>query len=525
MHLHRTCVALLLCWASLPRATSAGGAPAARPDHDFVEVDLREGIVRGYSRYIEFLEAPRPSRSQRCDSTAVIRVDFSGSFTTAKLQLVYDRPRLWTLDISDSPSGDGNGGDNGTTSNMAEAQIFNRQLRIYGNNLPGYLDASINGGLLLKVVDNMVKKGKKMGIEISDEKIEWSQNGQKQFIKSKFLFTLSGQNTSYGSPDYHIYVGMNRVVAGSYRSGSGLCKATITLQGKQVNECEDGKHDCHKDAVCQNTRKSYRCRCQKGFYGNGKICVDENECEYENGGCVHFCENVPGEYGCQCMKGFGRSVEDEHNCVDVNECFTERGGCAHQCINTMGSYLCRCNAGYSLAEDGHNCTVGTWCSERLGCEHHCQYDARSTGGRTMSCACRPGYLLHANKRSCVATCSVGNGGCQHKCTDTADGAVCSCHVKYMLHADGRQCIATCRVDNGGCDRKCSDTPSGPQCSCPPGFTLHQDRRTCLDVDECAAGTAGCSHTCINNHGELRLPKRTVSCFYFFQLTDLCDLTP
>ena len=200
------------------------------------------------------------------------------------------------------------------------------------------------------------------------------------------------------------------------------------------------------------------------------------------------------------MKGFDPSVGDKHNCVDVNECLVNRGGCEHQCLNTLGSYQCKCNAGYSLQEDGHNCTVGTWCSERLGCDHHCQYDAKNSGARGMSCACRPGYLLHADKRSCVATCAIGNGGCQHKCTDTADGAVCSCHVKYMLHADGKHCIATCRVDNGGCDRKCEDTPTGPQCSCPPGFTLHQDRKTCLDVDECLTRSAGCSHTCINNHG-------------------------
>ena len=327
-------------------------------ERDVVAIDLREGIVRGYSDYIEFLEAPKPSWSQKCDTTAVIRIDFSGPFTTARLQLMYDRPRLWTLDISDSPSGDGNGGDNGTTSNMAEAQIFNRQLRIYGNNLPGYLDASINGGLLLKVVDNMVKKGKKMGIEISDEKIEWSQNGKKQFIESKFLFTLNGQNTSYGNRDYHIYVGMNRVVAGNFRSGSGLCQATITLQGKEVDECSAGKHDCHKNAICMNTRKSFRCRCKKGFYGNGKICIDENECEYENGGCTHFCTNSPGGYTCTCMRGFQPDTEDIHNCRDVNECLASRGNCSHQCINTMGSYSCQCNAGYSLSQDGTTCNIG-----------------------------------------------------------------------------------------------------------------------------------------------------------------------
>lgn len=150
-------------------------------------------------------------------------------FQVAKFQFEYDRPRLWSLDITDSPYGDGYGGDNGTTSNMAETQIFNRQMRIYGNSLHGIQDASIDGGLLLKVVDDLVKKGSTLVMEISDEKIEWYEGETKQFIESKFLYTLSGQNTTYGSVDYDVYIGLNRVVAADYRTGDGLCKATITL--------------------------------------------------------------------------------------------------------------------------------------------------------------------------------------------------------------------------------------------------------------------------------------------------------
>ena len=197
---------------------------------DVVQLDLRQGIVRGYSQYITFVQAPRTSSSRRCDSQAVIKVDFSGPFKTAKFTLDYERPRLWTLDISDSPYGDGYGGDNGTTSNMAETQIFNKQLRIYGNNLPGYLDATIDGGLLLKVVDDIVKKGRKVNLEISNEKIEWTEENGKQSIESKFLYTLDGQNTTFGDKEFAVYAGFNRVVVGDFRSGFGLCKATITLQ-------------------------------------------------------------------------------------------------------------------------------------------------------------------------------------------------------------------------------------------------------------------------------------------------------
>ena len=115
-----------------------------------VDIDLLNGIVKGYSNYISFTASPSPSPDRTCSARAVVRVDFSGPFNRARLTLEYDKPKLWTLDVSDSATGDGYGGDNGTTSNMAETQVFNRQLRIYGNSLPGYLDAVIDGGLLLK---------------------------------------------------------------------------------------------------------------------------------------------------------------------------------------------------------------------------------------------------------------------------------------------------------------------------------------------------------------------------------------
>ena len=194
-----------------------------------MDIDLRHGIVRGFSEYIQFIEDPKPSRDMRCEEQAVVKIDFSGPFKSARFQLDFDRPRMWTLDISDSQFGDGYGGDNGTTSNMAETQIYNKQLRIYGNTLPGYLDAAIDGGLLLKIVDDIVKKGRRVTIEISDEKIEWIHAGKKQFIESKFLFTLSGQNTTYGQKEYSVYAAFNRVIAGKYRQGSGLCRAIVTL--------------------------------------------------------------------------------------------------------------------------------------------------------------------------------------------------------------------------------------------------------------------------------------------------------
>ena len=111
-------------------------------------------------------------------------------------------------------------------------QVFNEQMRIYGNGLPGHRDASIDGGYLLKIVDGVIdRKHNKLVIDASDERIEWrARDDRKQFIESKFLFSLSGQNSDRNTTRQRsLYVGLNRVVASDFRSGSGLCHAVVTL--------------------------------------------------------------------------------------------------------------------------------------------------------------------------------------------------------------------------------------------------------------------------------------------------------
>ncbi|XP_006107921.1 signal peptide, CUB and EGF-like domain-containing protein 1, partial [Myotis lucifugus] len=83
-----------------------------------------------------------------------------------------------------------------------------------------------------------------------------------------------------------------------------------------VDECSEGTDECHIDAICQNTPKSYRCLCKPGFKGEGRKCEDIDECEIDsyNGGCVHECINIPGNYRCTCFDGF-MLAHDGHNCL------------------------------------------------------------------------------------------------------------------------------------------------------------------------------------------------------------------
>jgi hypothetical protein len=58
-------------------------------------------------------------------------------------------------------------------------------------------------------------------------------------------------------------------------------------QGQCENEDEcidDGRNDCHRDAICEDTEGSYKCKCKDGFHDvnttlpPGRVCAQINEC-------------------------------------------------------------------------------------------------------------------------------------------------------------------------------------------------------------------------------------------------------
>lgn len=45
-----------------------------------------------------------------------------------------------------------------------------------------------------------------------------------------------------------------------------------------ADECTEGTDDCHIDAICQNTPKSFKCICKPGYKGEGKQCEGKISC-------------------------------------------------------------------------------------------------------------------------------------------------------------------------------------------------------------------------------------------------------
>lgn len=215
-----------------------------------LELDLDKGRIVGRNPYIKLLNVPKTGRTVPCSAQAVIRLDFSGPLKRARFELSYGQePKLWTFLLSDSPKSYGFGGNHKYTSNCASVQVFNRQLRVYSNELKNYRTDSIDGHTLMEVEDEIVGKNSTLTVDVRDEFVKWEtkrNNIKQRFIenidridpdrsrrRSPFLFTLSDQESVFGPNDHYLYAAFNRVPLGRFHNGSGLCRVKITFKRKQ----------------------------------------------------------------------------------------------------------------------------------------------------------------------------------------------------------------------------------------------------------------------------------------------------
>jgi len=129
---------------------------------------------------------------------------------------------------------------------------------------------------------------------------------------------------------------------------------------EDVDECENGTHNCTITEYCVNTVGSFMCLpwpvvtttkkpepktatpCSKGFRWNAETlkCEDIDECQTSNGDCPIFCMNY---YGF-------------HLCYDKIHTF-EPDMCHHfsSANNSQAGYFCDCYEGYHLCLDLFTC--------------------------------------------------------------------------------------------------------------------------------------------------------------------------
>ncbi|XP_067411280.1 nidogen-2 [Emydura macquarii macquarii] len=190
-----------------------------------------------------------------------------------------------------------------------------------------------------------------------------------------------------------------------YSDGERVLRYAITNQigsseggsgPSHVNPCYDGTHACDTSARCQpGLGLGYTCECTAGYRGDGRDCVDIDECAESISRCGHrsLCINSPGSYRCECPSGH-QLAADRQTCVPIpppsNPCEDGRHTCASadraRCIHHGGgSFGCVCLAGYT--GNGHNCSDVDECAE--GRCHQAAACANTPG--SFSCRCKPGY--------------------------------------------------------------------------------------------------------------------------------------
>ncbi|XP_070536953.1 fibrillin-1-like [Ptychodera flava] len=288
------------------------------------------------------------------------------------------------------------------------------------------------------------------------------------------------------------------------------------------DECEDGSHDCDKDnADCTDTEGSYTCMCWSGFAGDGRICLDIDECRSELASCHDdaYCTNTDGSYSCTCNSGYeGNGVD----CSDIDECTTGSHNCPADayCTNVVGSHRCTCNAGYR----GDDCEDIDECEENL---HNCHADATCTNKPgSFECNCLSGY--NGNGTSCtdINECE-GLHSCHEKatCTNTKGSYSCQCNGGYIdkegSSQTGRNCedLDECLYRAHDCDPdygECFNIDGSYYCRCKFGY--EGDGQNCEDKDECTLKPCPSDRNerCVNQPGNY-----ACECSTGFALDETC----
>ncbi|MCX6046148.1 MAG: VWA domain-containing protein, partial [Chloroflexi bacterium] len=152
----------------------------------------------------------------------------STGYVKARFDITYgNTPSGLSVDIGDSISNDGYGGDNGNQSNNAEVQIAGNELSIYGNDTTKASE-TIDHKRQLKLLRNAVRAGETISLEVSNERLGLNTASGIEVINSPYLFALNGQADRLGSNNYDIYAAFNCPVVCN-TAGAGVTKVVITL--------------------------------------------------------------------------------------------------------------------------------------------------------------------------------------------------------------------------------------------------------------------------------------------------------
>ena len=161
-------------------------------------------------------------------SQAVMEIDMQGWNTLDMWILLRDLNGSWILNIGNSYSNNGGGGDAGDFSCDSELDlIFTdysgvrwQELRVFGNDYStGYAPRP-----MLFVPEFFDREADIAHIKVKEGYllIEEFKKGNRVELQNEYIFRCNLFDEEYGGYDYHYYAAFNRVIDGEYRSGEGV---------------------------------------------------------------------------------------------------------------------------------------------------------------------------------------------------------------------------------------------------------------------------------------------------------------
>ncbi|XP_076469573.1 stabilin-2-like [Babylonia areolata] len=183
-------------------------------------------------------------------------------------------------------------------------------------------------------------------------------------------------------------------------AGKGLCRPGTCYADFEGDRCDlelkvCGGHvplRCHLHATCVRSRSNFRCVCQTGYEGDGRVCQEVDPCQKADRGRCHSqasCTKVgPGANHCQCEEGW---YGDGFTCSPVIACNTSDHCHPNaSCIDLRpGLFTCKCDEGYE--GNGTDCTEVNACLQDNGGCHELA-SCSSTGPGTVNCTCPENFL-------------------------------------------------------------------------------------------------------------------------------------
>jgi hypothetical protein len=204
-------------------------------------------LTEPWSNYLSF---DQPGKLTNADgdrfweSVVTINLDPARGCGCAVFALDYDdHTEGFTVNIGDSPTNDGWGGDAGTTVKSAELQVFRTDLQVYSDAAGTKVDMMLSlrlpdltgRALTLKVCDEALSFELDKGPRPTEPLWGKMNSGTFQHLFSLGTRSRTRDSETLGPPDYRIYAAFNRVIhvrdgaAIAGRVGQGLRRASIYL--------------------------------------------------------------------------------------------------------------------------------------------------------------------------------------------------------------------------------------------------------------------------------------------------------